>query len=236
MGINIIMLACIFGLSSCEKEELSYVDGDINIEIETGQHWLHDFPLFLGISRKNAPQFAIWIEDTEGNYLSTVFVTSKIATEGWRFNNGNRRKESLPHWCSQRGAIYEDGLMLPTKSDPLPDGISGATPKENKNIQVRLKDFNEPVVIKVELNHSIDFNSYFPENAKEGDVNYSGGEMGSGQPAIVYAGTLYPSTKELELITIGHSSPDGSNGNIYTDMEKLSTAKSIVEKINVTIE
>lgn len=236
MGMNIIMLACFFGLSSCETEELSYVDGDIKIEIETGQDWLHDFPLFLGISKKNAPQFAIWIEDTAGNYLSTVFVTSKTATEGWKFNSGNRRKESLPHWCAQRDVIYEDGLLLPTKSDPLPDGISGATPKNNHNIQVRLKDFNEPIVIKVELNHSVDFNSHFPENAKEGEVNYSGGEMGSGQPAIVYAGTLYPGTKDVELIMIGHSSPDGSNGEIYTDMEKLSTAKSIVEKIIVTVE
>jgi len=90
-------------------------------------------------------------------------------------------------------------------------------------LQLRLKSFNEPVVIKAEFNHSIDFNEFFPEDAKVGDANYSGGDMGSGQPAIVYAGTIYPETKDMELQIIGHISPDGSNGNINTDFVKLAT-------------
>lgn len=222
------------GFSSFEKEELSFTEGDIQIEIEIGEHWLHDFPLLLGISKKNPPQFAIWLEDTAGNYISTVFATYKIATEKWQSNNGNRRKEALPYWCHQRGVVYEDGLLLPTKANPLTDGITGATPKENKTLQLRLKNFSEPIVIKAEFNHSIDFNDYFPKGALEGDVNYSGGDMGSGQPAIIYAGTLNPDSNELELQIIGYSSPDGSNGNIYYDMEKLTTAKTIVGKIKVT--
>jgi len=231
---SFITLACIVGFSSCEKEELSFTEGDIQIEIETGEHWLHDFPLLLGITKKNPPQFAIWLEDTAGNYISTVFATYKIATEGWQSNNGNRRKEALPYWCHQRGVVYEDGLLLPTKENPLADGITGATPKENKTLQLRLKSFNEPVVIKAEFNHSIDFNEFFPEDAKVGDANYSGGDMGSGQPAIIYAGTLNPVSNELELQIIGYSSPDGSNGNINTDFEKLTTSKTIVGKIKVT--
>ncbi len=232
----ITMLAGLVGFSSCSKEELAFTNGDVKIEIETGEHWLHDFPLFLGISKKNPPQFAIWLEDTAGNYISTVFATYKIATEGWQANNGNRRKEALPYWCHQRGVVYEDGLMLPTKANPLTDGISGATPKENKTLQLSIRNFTEPVVIKAEFNHSIDFNEFYPEDAKEGDANYSGGDMGSGQPAVIYAGTLNPGAKELELQMIGYSSADGTNGNIYTDMEKLSTAKTIVGKIRVTIE
>lgn len=236
IGIEIMMIACLVGCTSCEKEELSYVDGDLKVEIEAGEHWLHDFPLFLGISAKNPPQFAIWIEDIEGNYLSTLFVTNRIATEGWRANSGNRRKEALPHWCHQRGIVYEDGLMLPTKDHPFTDGISGATPKDSHTVQLSLEDFNEPIVFKAEFNHSLDFNDFFPENAAEGDENYSGGKMGSGQPAIVYAGTFYPDEKDLELLIVGHSSSDGSDGNIYTDLEKLSTSKSIVERISVKIQ
>jgi hypothetical protein len=233
--MRIMMLACIICLNSCEKEKLFYVGGDIQIEIETGEHWLHDFPLFLGISKKNAPQFAIWIEDIEGNYLSTVFVTSKIATEGWLSNNGNRRREALPYWCYQRGITASDGLLLPTKDNPLADGITGATPKENKTFQLRLETFNEPIVIKAEFNHSVDFNEFFPEDAKEGDVNYSGGDMGSGQPAIIYANIVYPNTENLELEIIGYSSPDGSNGTVFNELEKLSTAKSIVKSIKIDI-
>ncbi|MCD4792890.1 MAG: DUF2271 domain-containing protein [Bacteroidales bacterium] len=233
MKANILLIS-IFLLTacSCEKEILSYSKGDIKIEIETGNSWLKNHPLFLGLSKKSPPQFAVWIEDTSGNYLSTIFVTNKIATEGWIANKGNRRKEALPHWCHKRGVIYDDGLLLPTKEEPLPDGISGATPKENKEIQVSLKDFSNPIVIKAEFNHSIDFNDYFPENAQEGDDNY--GEM-SGQPALIYAATIYPNQQLTYLELIGHSSVDGSGGMVYSDLEKLTTAKDIVKQISAVI-
>lgn len=221
--------------SSCQKGDYLFEAGDICIEIETGENWIHDFPLLPGINKKNPPQFSVWIEDTAGNYLATVFVTYTIATESWIGSKGNRRKEALPHWCYKRGVVYPDGLMLPTKDNPLTDGITGATPKSNKVLQVRLFNFDRPVIIKAEFNHSLDFNDFFPESAAEGSDNYSGGKMGSGQPAIIYAATLYPLDSELALIPIGRSSSNGSDGNIYTDLEKLSTAKSIVKQVKVKI-
>jgi len=234
-AILILMPFLLFASLSCEKDELIYSKGDLKITIETGDEWLHDFPLFLGLKKKNPPTFAIWIEDTSGKYLSTIFATYKIATEGWQFNNGNRRKESLPHWCFKHNVVYNDGLMLPTKNDPLPDGITGATPKENKEIRLSIKDFSNPIVIKAEFNHSVDFNYYFAENAHKGDNNYSGGEMGSGQPALIYADTIYPTKTIANLKLIGHSSPDGTDGNIYTDLDKITTAKNIVKNIKVEL-
>lgn len=233
---NILILACTLVLHSCEKEELSFGSGDIEFEIKTGEHWLHDFPLFLGLTKKNPPQFAIWIEDTSGNYISTVFATYKIATEGWQSNAGNRRKESLPHWCHKRGVVYEDGLLLPTKRHPLTDGITGPTPKKDKTLKIIPTNLEKPFVIKAEFNHSVDFNSYFPKDAKEGDNNYSGGEMGSGQPAVVYSATIYPETKKTVLVLIGRSSSDGSAGDIYPDTYTLTTAKTIVKSINVIMK
>jgi hypothetical protein len=221
---------------SCEKEDLSFQSGDIEIEIKTGDHWLHSFPLFIGLTKKNPPQFAIWLEDTSGTYISSVFVTYKIATEGWQSNAGNRRKESLPHWCYQRGVVYEDGLLLPTKEHPLTDGITGATPKEDKTIKITSVNLYKPFVIKAEFNHSVDFNSYYPKGAKEGDTKYSGGEMGSGQPAVVYSKTIYPETENAVLELIGHSSSDGSDGNIYPDTQTLTTSKTIVKSIKVIIK
>ena len=215
MTLQILIFICIFFLNSCEKNKLSLEEGDIKIEIETGNNWLHDFPLLLGLKKKNPPQFAIWIEDTSGNYISSVFVTHKIATESWQANQGNRRKESLPHWCWQRAVIYEDGLLLPTKKNPLTDGITGETPKKNKTIHFNPISLIKPLVIKAEFNHSVDFNEHYPENATEGDDNYSGGPEGSGQPAVVYADTVYFDTHETELKLIGHSSPDGSDGIVY---------------------
>ena len=96
--------------SGCNRDLVEYDSNDLKISIEKGEEWLHNFPLFLGINIKNPPQIAIWTEDMEGNYLSTVYVTHKIATQSWQASGGNRRKEALPHWCYQRGIQYEDGL------------------------------------------------------------------------------------------------------------------------------
>ncbi len=234
--INIWILVGMILLQSCEKENLFFESGDLEIEIKTGEHWFHNYPLFLGITKKNPPQFAIWLEDTSGNYTSTVFTTYKIATEGWVNNNGNRRKEALPYWCHQRGVVYEDGLLLPTKANPLVDGITGATPKEDKTIQITPVNLKKPFVIKAEFNHSVDFNTYFPKYANTEDTNYSGGHEGSGQPAVIYSATIYSETTIVSFELIGHSSPDGTTGDVYTDLQKLTTAKTIVKSIEVRIK
>lgn len=223
---------------SCEKEDLQFETDNISVKVIEGENWLHDFPLFLGMNIKNPPQFVIWLEDTEGNYISTLFVTKKIATEAWMSNDGNRRKEALPHWCYQRGIIYDDGLYLPTKEEPLIDGISGATPKAGIELKLEPASYLRQFVIKAEFNHSIDFNDAFPENAKEGDSNYSGGDMGSGQPALVYSALIDLDTniKEYNLQLIGHSSSDGTNGDIYEDLSGVTSADRIVKEIVVQIK
>lgn len=245
---SIFILAGCLCNSSCQKE-IILPEGSYTIEITQGEAWNHDFPLFLGIKTKNQPQFAIWLEDTAGNYLETLYVTEKIATEGWIANKGNRRKEALPHWCHQRGISYDDGLLLPTKEDPIVDGISGATPKEASDLKVNFTTEEQYLVIKAEFNHSTDFNEFFPEDAEEGNDNYSGGNMGGGQPAIVYAVILNTlsqsaishsnqknaSSSSTAMELIGYSCPDGSDGELRTDFEKLSSALEIVESIVIKI-
>lgn len=225
-------------ICSCEKEDLQFETDNISVKVIEGENWLHDFPLFLGMNIKNPPQFVIWLEDTEGNYISTLFVTKKIATEAWMSNDGNRRKEALPHWCYKRGIIYDDGLYLPTKEEPLTDGISGATPKAGIELKLEPASYLRQFVVKAEFNHSIDFNDAFPENAKEGDSNYSGGDMGSGQPALVYSALIDLDTniKEYNLQLIGHSSADGTNGDIYEDLSGVTSAERIVKEIVVHIK
>ena len=97
MNLALIGLIMTIGFTSCEKDLIEYRQGDIKVYVEQGQEWLHDFPVFLGITKKNPPQIAIWLEDMQGNYLSTVYVTHKIATQDWQMAKGNHRKEALPH-------------------------------------------------------------------------------------------------------------------------------------------
>ena len=175
MGLTLIYLWLV-SLCSCQQELIEYEKGDVKVCIEQGERWLHDFPLFLGINKKNPPQIAVWLEDTQGNYLSTVYVTHKIATQSWQASGGNRRKEALPHWCYSRGIKYDDGLYLLTKKEPLTDGISGATPHGSFDIKLSPTTALKKFVVKIEINHSTDFNEAFPKLAKEGETNYSGGK------------------------------------------------------------
>ena len=236
MGLTFIYLWLI-SLCSCQKDLIEYEKGDVKVCIEQGEQWLHDFPLFLGIKKKNPPQIAIWLEDAQGKYLSTVYVTHKIATQSWQAAGGNRRKETLPNWCYSRGVKYEDGLFLPTKKEPLTDGISGATPQGSFDVRLSPASTLKQFVLKIEINHSTDFNESFPESAKEGDAGYSGGKKGSGQPAVVYATNVDLSSGEqsFEATLIGHSSPDGNSGEISNDITGLTTALHIVKRITVNI-
>jgi len=223
-------------LISCKKDLVKYEHGDIKIMVEKGNEWLHDFPLFLGLEKKTAPQIAIWIEDMNGNYITTIYASHKIATGS--FFGGDRRKEALPAWCFSRGVRYPDGLYLPTEDEPLVDGISGSTPRGSFDVKIRPMDDLAQFVVKVELNHSVDWNDNYPKNAKEGDANYSGGKEGSGQPAVVYAAEvdLESNQKQYKATLIGHSSPDGSNGDIYPDTSSLTSALSIVNEITINIQ
>lgn len=237
MGLTFIYLWLI-SFCSCQKELIEYGNGDVKVCIEEGEQWLHDFPLFLGIKMKNPPQIAIWLEDTKGMYLSTVFVTNKIATQSWLASGGNRREEALPYWSYARGVQYEDGLYLPTKKNPLTDGLSGATPKGSFDVKLRPTSILKQFVVKIEINHSTDFNASYPKSAQKGDANYSGGKKGSGQPAIVYAAyvDLSSGEKSFEANLIGHSSPDGSSGDLMQDLTGLTTALQIVKGITINIQ
>lgn len=237
MNLTLIGLIMIIGSGSCEKELIEYSQGDIQVCVEPGREWLHDFPVFLGITKKNPPQIAVWIEDRQGNYLSTVYVSHKIATQSWQMAKGNRRKEALPHWCHARGIVYDDGLYLPTKDNPLTDGISGATPRGRFEVKLKPASDLKQFIVKIEVNHSTDFNACYPKTAKEGDADYSGGKEGSGQPAIIYMAEVDLSKGEttFEASCIGHSSPDGSDGAVHADLSGLTTALEIVERITINI-
>ena len=227
----------LLGLSSCRAELLDYGAGSVRVEIERGEAWLHDFPLFWGIEKKNAPQIAVWIESPDGEYLGTVYVSHKIATESWQAARGARRPEALPHWCHSRGVRYEDGLYLPTKRHPLADGISGATPRESFSLKVVPGEGLRRFVVKVEVNHSTDFNDAWPRNARPGEPGYSGGKEGSGQPAVVYAAGIDPDAgvREAEAVPVGHSSADGSTGELNPDLSQLTSALRIVRRITVKV-
>ena len=238
MMLLISVIISVMMMASCSKEHLEYQAGDISVSIEVGDGWLHDYPLFLSIKKKNPPQIAVWMEDDNGRYLGTLYASKKIATQGWVGSGGNRRKEALPYWCHRRGVVYEDGLYLPTKSQPLVDGMTGATSRTDFDVQLKEKTGLRHFYVMVEVNHSIDFNDRYSEDKKEGEPDYSGGPEGSGQPALVYraAVDLDSARTSFDAVLIGHSSADGSDGKLYDDLYGITSALTIVKRITVSVK
>ena len=225
-------------MASCSKEHLEYQAGDLCVNIEAGDGWLHDYPLFLVIKKKNPPQIAVWLEDTDGRYLGTLYASKKIATQGWASAGGNRRKEALPYWCHRRGVVYEDGLYLPTKAQPLIDGMTGATPRADFDVRLKEKTGLRHFYVMVEVNHSIDFNDRYSNDRKEGEPDYSGGPEGSGQPALVYRAdvNLDSARTSFDAVLIGRSSSDGADGKLYDDLNGITSAFTIVKRITVNVK
>lgn len=238
--IVLVLIACtiVFFVTLSRKDKIINLKGNmtgkaVSINIHQGKHYLHDFKVNTLMSIKTPPQMAVWVEDSQGNYIETLYATSKIVYQKWSkapsdtTKDGQiRRNEALPYWTHKKGS-----------AQILPDSVTSATSMGNSTVNTKLNAANDTYIILAEINQSTDFNEYYPKEAKVGDVNYSGGEYGSGQPAIVYAATINADdNKTYELVPIGHSSPDGKDGNLYKDFSKLTTAKDIVSKITYTIK
>ncbi|MDZ7340722.1 MAG: hypothetical protein ONB27_05150 [candidate division KSB1 bacterium] len=230
----------------------------ISVTVKPGAHWRHSFRIMGLIKVTNQPQMAFWLEDSEGNYLTTLYVTYRTAVQAWRSSPGEkkgeiRRPSSLPVWVHQHqaGGWMEKPTCaschdLHTAKEKIIDPnsdlatITGATPKTGFTRAWPIPADLKPgkYIIKAEINHSKDFNNAFKEAVSENDQNYSGGKMGSGQPSIVWQGELPIGTKPsaVWLKKIGHGHPAGKDGTIFSDLSVLDSALDIIEAIEVKCE
>ncbi len=230
MTLGVIAVAI---LTACGKngQNTSYGIGDYQLSIEPGEAWHHTFYAMGFIPIENEPQMAIWLEDTCGNFLSTVYVTERSATQGWRMAGGARRPEALPRWSHRRGIAAPDGLYMPTAD--APEAATGATP--HGSFTACFATGQSPAIVYAEINHSADFNQYYTAEALPGTPSYSGGKEGSGQPAIVYSAPILgeDSSEITVLKPIGHSSPCGSDGLLRTSLDSITSALDIVSRISL---
>lgn len=195
------------------------------------------------------PLFAVWIEDSIGNYIETIYISRNINSslfgygkfvDGKRKSKIRRRPEALPYWSHQRGIKASDGLYIPLNGAPDLDGISGATPKSNFIIKSKSNFGNlNNYTILLEVNQSYDWNEYYSKDKFSDDLIYSG--TGSvGQPSLIYSTKI--SSNDFNLKTfhimglIGHGHHSGKNGKLYTDLKNITTAKKIADRIIITLE
>jgi hypothetical protein len=199
---------------------------------------------FIKGKEHNHPLMAVWVEDTAGNYIQTLYVAKSIATGLFNYGDASngawtqgsiRRPAALPYWSHKRGIKAEDGLYLPTPDNPVADAYTGATPKNNFDLITRL-DKKGPKVFNIlfEINQPWDWNEYWSNAKYPDDDEYKT----SSQPALVYQATidLDSKNKQYKMHLIGHSHYSGSTGELFTDTSTLTTALEITKELMVIIE
>jgi hypothetical protein len=190
------------------------------------------------------PLFAIWLEDYEGNYIQTLYVSKSVATGVFKYGEQKNNKwltaykrapQTLPYWAHKRGIKASDGLFMPDPGTPVPDAYTGATPITGFILTARA-DNKLPARYKVmlEINQNWDWNEYWTNNKYPDDENY---KM-SCQPALVYE-VMIDRTKPEDLYRmkpVGHSHYSGKTGELFPDLNTLTTALEIADSIIVRIK
>lgn len=232
--------------------------GKLAVSVKAGEEWIHEFKVAMFIGIETEPQMAFWLEDESGKFVTTIYVTHRTATKDWRGAFGKKdskieRPYALPVWkkshvgmgiapmssCAACHNRHRDGFE-PPDVDPELDAVSGATPPWDFTREWAVPENLRPgtYVVRAEINQSKDNNDAYPQDAAEDDPNYNGGEMGSGQPSLVFEGTLEiggePASVRLE--PVGHGHPAGLDGSVDADLSSMTTALGIVESIDVSYE
>lgn len=203
------------------------------------------FTLITGEAH-NHPTFAMWLEDMDGNFIQELFVTKSLSSgiyghgaksEGvWKKDAGEaRRPATLPYFLHKRGVKAPDGTYLPTPESPIVDAYTGATPKADFDLCTKAnKKLSGKYRILFEVNQPWDWNEFWNNTKFPDDTDYKT----SCQPALVYAVTVDFDhlVDYYALNPIGHSHYSGKDGQLYTDISTLTTAKDIFEKVEVRIK
>lgn len=190
----------------------------------------------------NHPLMAIWIEDMDGRYIQTLYVSQSIAKGVFAFGDKTTgkwkpgeilRPAALPYWSHKRNVINDKGNYMPRPGYEVADAYSGATPRSDFRLITRTDTvMGKKFRILCEINQSWDWNNHWTNTKFPDDAEYKT----SSQPAVVYAGEIDP-LKAGEIIglkPIGRSHHSGADGNLYQDLETLTSALKIVSGITVT--
>ncbi|MBF2755134.1 MAG: hypothetical protein ISN29_07750 [Gammaproteobacteria bacterium AqS3] len=217
----------------------------VRILVRAGAHYTSQpIEVFGGlITFVTVPQMALWVEDGEGRFLKTLYLTSKAADSSYQsvdiFSDEIvRRPEALPIWSHRRGVRAADGLFMPLPDQPAGDATTAATPVADYELSSVLPEGAGELTLYMEVNRSFDFNEFWHRDKFPDDPVYTGGGN-SGQPSLLYSlrlGALGGETlhrfARMDLIGRGHHS--GADGEVYP-LEGFSTALQLISVALVEI-
>ncbi|MBP5706895.1 MAG: DUF2271 domain-containing protein [Spirochaetales bacterium] len=185
---------------------------EMTVSIGAGENW----------KSKHNPQFAVWLEDNDGNFLCTLLVTERASRKNWIFGPKQGRPESLPVWYHVSKNQTADKTEQSSDMSKI-DDVTSATPKGGTVFKAEIGSV--PCKIKAEFNTSFDYNDSYTK--KNSGVN--------GQPSVVYGAEIPAdfSSGEIVLEFLGTGSLDGSDGIIHEGTEGLTTSLKIVKAVAI---
>ena len=188
---------------------------EITVSVGAGEHW----------KQKREPQLAVWLEDADGNFLRTLYVTERASRISWIMSPKEGRPESLPVWYNASGHGSSKVEADSKKGEALLDAVTSATPKGGIVFNTEIE--NRAYIIKAEFNTSFDYNDFYTK--KNSGVN--------GQPSVIYSAIIPADfgkgSEEVRLSFAGCGSIDGSDGKVHSDTANLTTARQIVKLVAV---
>jgi len=215
--------------------EKKYGPNDISLELSFQKGEAH-----------NHPTMAVWLENTEGDLIQTIYVTRSIAKGYYQYGDAGDgtwlkvpgksiRPAALPFWLHKREKLSPVQAVMPSPESALPDAYTGATPAGSfKLAALTEQKLPQRFKLLVEVNQPWDWNNYWNNNKHPGDLDY----RTSAQPSLIYAVdvNLNDVMDLYYLNPVGHGSYNGSDGKLYTDLSGYTTAFKIFNQISLTIK
>jgi hypothetical protein len=209
-ALAIVLASAVIG----ETQANLITTGAFTLKVVPGsQYNVHKrFLLFFRISL--CPQLACWIENSDGEYVGTIYVTADGAKNNFAFAPRGGRPEALPVWSHRKigKAAVTDAVSTATSRTPTERSTILSMPPG------RYRAF-------IEVNRSFDYNeTYTRANSR---VN--------GQPSIVYQAEINVGmgASVAKFVPIGVGSVDGSDGNIRPGLAGITTALSIIKDAEI---
>jgi len=211
------LLACAGEPKALPEPKTGALSGPrLSLNLEPGPHYAKDAQ-FLWVKYTVWPQVAVWLENLDGTYIDTVYVTEIIVTGKFDAAPKQGRPEALPVWSHLPGQSV-DAVSSPT--------TVGSTVRYGNDIAARLPAGE--YIVKLETNRSYDWNTVFTK--KNSGVN--------GQPSVIYAAklTIGGARTTATFLPVGTGSVDGSDGNVKAGLEGIDTALELFSDMKVSYE